>query len=360
MSEHEPEAETKTETEGEAGAETGRHADESASSAETDASDEAVLKSRIAALEEENARLKRAYGSARRSQYRRTAFGLVAIGLLATAGGFILPESRDVLFALGGTGLFAGVLTYYLTPEQFIAASVGEKVYSALVENGTEQAAELGLTNVAVYVPPSVGETRSTRLFVPQRADYDLPDPDELDRTFVTAEGSRRGVAFHPTGEGLYREFERSLSATVADRPEPLSDQLADAVVEQFELAGGVRTDVDASGGRATFEVSDSFFGDVDRFDHPVPSFVAVGLARALGRSVEVDVTRTEDDRGEYLITCIWTPDESPTDSAPEGEVADSTPDAEAEEMSSAEDADSSPNAEGDETQNAEDEGKSG
>jgi hypothetical protein len=277
-------------------------------------SDEAVLKTRIAVLEEENARLKQAYGSARRSQYRRTALGLVTVGLLATGAGLVLPSVRDVLFALGGTGLFAGVLTYYLTPEQFIAASVGEQVYSSLVANGTGIAAELGLSGVSVYVPPSVGETQDSRLFVPQRDDYELPDSADLGRTFVVADRSRRGVAFHPSGEGLYEEFERALTVTLADRPEPLADQLADTMVEQFEFADGVRTDVDESGGRATFEVSESFFGPVDRFDHPIASFVAVGLARALDRPVEVEATRTDD--GEYLLTYTWETETSREESA--------------------------------------------
>jgi hypothetical protein len=270
----------------------------------SDDADEATLKTRIAVLEEENARLRNAYGRIRRQRYRRTAFGLFVLGVLATLGGLFFSTSRDVLFALGGTGLFAGVLTYYLTPEQFIAASVGEKVYSALAESRSEMTAELDLSEVRVYVPSSDG-TRSVRLFVPQHADYEIPDG--VDRTFVTADGRRRGVTFRPSGAGLYEEFERALDAPLGDRPEPLTEQLADGVVEQFELAAEVGTDVDTSGSQAIFEVTNSTLGRVDQFDHPIPSFVAVGLALGLGEPVEVETIGTADDySGEYLITCRW------------------------------------------------------
>jgi hypothetical protein len=275
---------------------------------DADATDESTLKTRIAVLEEENARLRKMYGQVQRTRYRRTAFGLLALGVLATFGGLVFSDSQTVLFALGGTGLFAGVLTYYLTPERFIAATVGEQVYAALAESRAELTAKLGLANLSVYVPSTDG-TRPVRLFVPQHADYELPDA--VDRTFVTADGRRRGVAFHATGTGLYEEFERALDAPLAERPAPLTDQLAEAIVEQFELAGAVRPDVDESGGRAVFEIGDSAFGRVDRFDHPVPSFAAVGLARALERPIEVDVTAVgEDQGGEYLVRCQWRPDE--------------------------------------------------
>lgn len=291
-------------------------ADESAQVASDD--DEATLKMRLSVLEEQNARLRNAYGEVKRTRHRRTAFGLLALGLLATGGGLVFPNSRNVLFALGGTGLFASVLTYYLTPERFIAASVGEKVYSALVESRTELTAELGLADVSVYVPPA-DEGRSVRLFVPEYTDYDLPD--DVERTFVTADGRSRGVAFAPTGAGLYEEFEHALAIPLGERPGELAEQVADAVVEQFELAAAVRTDLDESGGRAIFEVADSAFGRVDRFDHPIPSLAAVGLARAVGRPVEVETAPAADDsRGEFLITCRWEPDDRIDDAAPTSE----------------------------------------
>lgn len=272
-----------------------------------DESETERLRARVAVLEEENERLRREYARSKRARHRRTALGLFAVGGVAVLAGLALPPSREVLFALGGTGLFAGVLTYFLTPERFLPADVGESVYDALAETRTAIRAELGLADATVYVPPSEGRTRSSRVFVPQQADYDLPDRDALSRTFVTAEGNRRGVAFEPTGETLVDAFERALSSSLTDDPETLADQLADGVVQQFELAESVSADTDER--RVTFGVSGSAFGGVDRFDHPIPSVLAVGLARGLARPVEVETVRaSDDDEYEYLVTCRWRP----------------------------------------------------
>ncbi|WP_321112670.1 hypothetical protein [Halorussus salinisoli] len=279
--------------------------------AESDGDATAVeeLRAQVAVLEEENDRLRREYARSKRARHRQTALGLFAVGLVAVVGGLALPASRDVLFALGGTGLFAGVLTYYLTPEQFLPASVGESVYSSLAETGASIRAELGLADATVYVPQSERTTRDERVFVPQRDDYELPDDDALARTFVTAEGRRRGVAFEPVGESLVSEFEHALSGSLAGDPETLADQLADGVVQQFELARGLDSDVDPGERRVTVGVAGSAFGRVDRFDHPIQSFLAVGLARGLGRPVEVETVRASDGDGddyEYLVTCRW------------------------------------------------------
>ena len=71
----------------------------------------ADLAAQVELLAEENRRLRAEYARARQTTYRRTALGLFAVGALAVLGGVAFPHSSDVLFALGGTGLFAGVLT---------------------------------------------------------------------------------------------------------------------------------------------------------------------------------------------------------------------------------------------------------
>src|SRR5699024_5189946 len=109
------------------------------------------LAAQIDVLREENQRLREEYARARRTQYRRTALALAAVGLLATLGGVALPDSRTVLFALGGTGLFAAALTRYLTPEQFISASVGEGIYGSLAATEAALVAELGLQDERLY-----------------------------------------------------------------------------------------------------------------------------------------------------------------------------------------------------------------
>jgi hypothetical protein len=62
----------------------------------------------------------------------------------------------------------------------------------------------------------------------------------------------------------------------------------------------------DAAGDRVvvSFGVSNPTIGSLERFDHPVPSFLAVGLARGLDASVAVETTPAEGDRADYVVTC--------------------------------------------------------
>ena len=266
----------------------------------------AELAARAELLSEENRRLRTEYARARQSRYRRTAHGLAAVGVLAAVGGVLFADGRDVLFALAATGLFGAVLTYYLSPEQFVAADVGERVYAAMAVNEAAIADELGLRDDRIYVPGGEEKTPLARLFIPQQEAYTVPtDPTAP----IITEGTRRGLVLETTGTGLFGEFQRALTGDLASTPAPLLSQLTDALVEQFELARSVDADVDPANGRATVAITESAFGDVDRLDHPIASFLAVGLAIGLERPIELEVTRGSG-RSDWLVTCRWTVEE--------------------------------------------------
>lgn len=273
------------------------------------------LVARVAMLEAENERLRTEYIRARRSRYRRTALGLILVGGLAAAGGVLIPDAQTLLFAFGATGIFAGLLTYYLTPERFIAASVGEEVYRSLAANGDAIVTQLGLEETRVYIPPDESDTQTDRLFVPQHTNYELPTGADLESVFVVDGDRTRGIALKPTGSDLYAEFARRLADEPSSTPELLGDQLVDGLTEQFELVRGAT--VEAEAGRLSVGITDSAYGAVDGFDHPIASFLGVGVARGLGSPVTVDVRRSADDRSDYVVTCLWEPvDETETRSA--------------------------------------------
>ena len=285
--------------------------DESETEAEATA-EASELAAQVDVLQEENQRLREEYARARRTQYRRTALALAGVGLLATLGGVVLPESRTVLFALGGTGLFAAALTRYLTPEQFISASVGEGIYGSLAATEAALVRELGLQDERLYLPgPETPNGVSIRLFVPQQSEYTHPDPSALDTVFVLTDNeAERGVALHPSGGPLFAEFRQTLSGGLADEPVTLATQLADGLVEQFELAQSVTSDRTDEDRQVTFAISGSTYGAVDRIDHPVASFLGVGTAAGLDRAVTVETKAADGDRADYLVTCSW---ENPT-----------------------------------------------
>lgn len=271
--------------------------------------DRDTLAGRIAVLEAENERLREEYARAKSSRYRQTALGLAGVGALAMVAGLLFAPARTVLLALGGTGVFLGVLTYFIAPEQFIPASVGREVYGSLAASLEAAVAELGLSDDRVYVPAGEASGGGTRLYVPQEAGAPVPDDEALSEAFVVGDGAR-GLAVSPTGAALFEEFERSIAGDPASDPEDLVGQVADALVDGFELAAGVETDVepgsDAAAGRLTVGVTGSSYGSVDRFDHPVASLSAVALASALDVPVGVSVDPAPNDRADVLVACRW------------------------------------------------------
>lgn len=276
---------------------TASDADTTESESALGGADSTDLRTRLAVLEAENRQLRDEYARARQATYRRTALGLFVVGAVGVLGGLIFADARTVLFALGGTGVFAGVLTYVLTPERFVSARIGARVVQALRADRDAIISELGLAGEPVYVPAD-----DVRLFVPRRASTPLPAVSALTDLFVIPESpDRGGVAFHPTGEPLFEEFDASRPRSVDPTPHAVAQAVADALVELFELADGVACDVDTETNRITFEIDGADLGDPTGIDHPIPSFLSVGLARMLDASVRVDVR--EDP---LTITCRY------------------------------------------------------
>lgn len=285
---------------------TGRESAAEEAAVETDEPDRAALLAELEMRRAEAERLRESYVRARRSQYRRTALGFAVLGLLATAASVRFSSMRTVLLALGGTGLFAALLTWFVTPERFVSAGVGDAVYEALARNHERFCRELGLSDERVYVPTDDSAT-GVRLYVPQDASGTIPDPAELESLFVvTDEAATRGVSLQPTGETLFREFEAARSGPLASDPAELVAQVREAVVEQFEIASGLRTDLDVEGGRLTLDVIDGSYGAITRFDDPVVSTVAVAIARGLHRPIRLELANED---GETIATLRWNDD---------------------------------------------------
>jgi hypothetical protein len=253
-------------------------------------------------LRAENERLRREYTRAKQTTHRRTALGFLGVGLLSLGGATLFPTLRTVLVALGGTGVFSAVLTWYLTPERFVAASIGERVYTALADSQSALVTDLGLSDERVYVP--VGD-ETVRLFVPQYAAYELPEPSELDPLFVIPEAERaRGVALVPTGATLATEFDAIRTGPLSTVPTELAGQASDAIVDGFELAESATVD-GAEADQFSVGITGSVYGRSDRVDHPIVSFLAVTAAQAQETPVTTEVT-TSDDRYDFVVTCRW------------------------------------------------------
>jgi hypothetical protein len=262
----------------------------------------AMASERVQQLRAENGRLRREYQHAKRVEYGRTAIGLAAVGVVAVGGAALFPSVREVLLIIGSIGLFAAVLTRFLTPERFLPVDVAEGIYDSVDETRGALVAELELVGDPRYVPT---EGPGVRLYVPQREAAALPESADLQSTLVVPEDDdRRGVAFSPSGKTLFREFRRTLSGSLGETPRSAARQLAEGASEGLELVDSAKVEVDTAGQRVTMRLSGVPFGAVDRMDHPVVSFVGVGLATGLGTAVSVADARRDGD--ESLVTFTW------------------------------------------------------
>ena len=164
--------------------------------------------------------------------------------------------------------------------------------------------AELGLSGSARYVPLDDGST--IRLFVPQNDEVPLPSADDLRSTLVVSQdASQRGVAFTPTGRTLFREFEDMLQGELSETPRSAAQELAEGLTDGLELVDSADVEVDTDSRRVSLRLRDVPFGAVDRVDHPVVSFVGVGLATGLG--TPVSVTDARRDESEAVVSYVWT-----------------------------------------------------
>ena len=257
----------------------------------------------LARLRRENAHLRQRYDSLRQTRYRRTVIALAGLGVAGLAGGVFFPPVRETLVVLGAIGLFTAVVTRYLSPEQFIPVGVGSAVFEPHAANHDALVDELGLQDTRVYVPDA--EREAVRLFVPEHRAYTVPDPESLRDTFViTGDETTRGVAFAPSGAGLYDEFERSRDGPLGDDPTTVARQSTDALVELFELVDTATAETDAEDGRLTVRVTGCRFASAETFDTPVASFLGVTVAHGLDTPVTVAVT--PDDENEFAVTCRW------------------------------------------------------
>lgn len=239
---------------------------------------------------------------------RRLVLGFASVGVLALIVGVLFPGVRVVMIALGGTGILGALLAATLVPSSQVPTGVGRATYSALADSGASLVTDLGLSEVRIYVRTRRGNS-AVRLFVPQTADYVIPDDEALENTLVvTDDGRERGVSIRPTGEALFSAYAGMLVAPGADSPDATVQQLSDALTEQFGLADSITVTEQTEHG-VTLRVAGSAYGSLGQFDHPVPSLIATGLARRLDRPVRLTVrTRSlEEDAG--VIVCEWDAD---------------------------------------------------
>lgn len=249
------------------------------------------------------------------ARYRFAGVALAALGVASGVGAALLDPGteREVLVAFAGVGLYGAVLAYVVRPGATQDVDPAERVYDALAATGVALRDDLGLPDRAVYCPTDDDPDGFAPVYLV------VPDREAADEATARRPvlGDRTGtdsVALYPTGGALFDAFEGLAVVDLETEPVELATQLAEAAVSGLGLAAAVEPTVEASDNRATVTVRAPRFGDATRFDHPVASFLAVGLAVGLDTTVttsvtEVDEEGTEADAAEtYRVVCEWTP----------------------------------------------------
>ncbi|MFT4946594.1 MAG: hypothetical protein ACI8TL_000830 [Natronomonas sp.] len=226
-------------------------------------------------------------------------FGLAGVAVSFTTavaeGGF-----SSLAATLGGTVLVASLLNHALADGRDLPPAVSESVYTAYASLAETVLDERDLSGQGVYLPS--GGQSSARLVVPATGG----DPLDRDWSTVDAVGDEHAV-FTPTGESLYRAFRRMKLRSSEHRTDHqrLLSRLASALDSGFELVEAVSVTVE--GDTATVSFESCVLPGVDRLDHPVGSFLAVGIAREFGEPVTVDRVRSDPD-GSGSIELRWGP----------------------------------------------------
>lgn len=227
---------------------------------------------------------------------------LLMFGLSAIIGALFFTDSRTVLIAVGSTFLFGCLLVVILTTEQYLQASIHEAVYSDMARNEVALVEGRDHTQMRVYVPRTSAEEGAT-LFVPKHNDFRVPDGSALDSLFVTSETeAEEGIALRPCAASLVSDFE-SRSRPLSADPAELSVQLIGGLVEMFELAREANAEVNREFDSIRFEVRLSAYEEEIGFDHPIVSFLGVGLASGLDRPISVGFQISESGRYDFSVT---------------------------------------------------------
>lgn len=260
-------------------------------------------------------RWRRAEGDAERAaayDYRRIGVGLAVVGVIAAVAAYLSPESqsRAVLLVLAGIGVYGGLLLFWLRTGT-TGARPTDRVYDAHASTLAALAADRDLRDTRIYAPVDAdadaelaehldeadGSFAPVRLFLPAESDDGLPPQSALRPIFADGD-AYDGAVVYPTGAALWEAFDEMTTADSSPSPTDLAGHLAEGAVGGFDLADGVDVEVNLDDGSVTATVTGARYGSLTRPDHPIPSFLAVGLAVGLDRPVEVAA------RGDARFDC--------------------------------------------------------
>lgn len=278
------------------------------------------------------------------ARYRRLAVALAVFGLACLVGSYALPSQQTVLLSLGAVGVLGALLTLFVIPERPVPAVTARSLQRAVATNGAALASDLDLSDRRIYVPTGRGNDSAVHLFVPpegggpvapgvpvlaglttranggadrqtRQEDAQASASDDSsggDARSRLAGAADAGVVLQPAAGELLSEYVSRLNESPARSLDELTEQVADSLVEQFDLARNARVESLGGDTGVTVTVKGSVFGGEPTFDHPAASFLGCGLAHGTGRPVDVETVTTGNRSLEVRCRLVEDDPDSP------------------------------------------------
>jgi hypothetical protein len=235
---------------------------------------------------------------------RQFALALAGVGVVALLSAVLLQPFRELLLVLGTIGIYGAALAYLLPEEDEIRSDVATSVYTTQNRDRAELIRELGLSEASVYIPTDDG----ARLFVPRNLSNELPDTTDVkSQRLLRDRDGVYGASFRPSGDWLYDSVQRVDGKLIfaLDSPDRLLELLGDILVHELGLVDEIETEVATTNDYATVVGYNCRYDSI-QFDHPVTSFIGVGLAAGLGHPVVVEHHAVADDAKAFEAMFCW------------------------------------------------------
>lgn len=225
------------------------------------------------------------------------AVGFLIVAAGAIAGAVVAPEFGDVLVALAGTGVYGAILFIALTGRRYVPASVSRSIYEALSENEATMASESGFDGGFRYVPGD-SPADEVRLAALRTEEHQTSSTLTSDDTPADAPSA---LFLKPTGSELFAEFEASYG-DLPENPEEVIETLVEVARDEFELADSLTIKRESRDSLATLRVTGSVVGDTTHIDHPLQSFVSVGLVKTIGKPISAESRPVPETKGTQIM----------------------------------------------------------
>jgi len=240
---------------------------------------------------------------------KNIGYVLFIIGILLCA--ISIDYNNNILALIGTPIIFWGALLVYFKPRNYISKDVALETVSNYYHLINGLIEEFDLNGRPVYYTPSnIFGLRNTVLLIHNSNEFEL-DIGDISTYALKMGNSDRVLKVIPPGQSLSQKIEEKL-ATKFSSLDILDFQgiIETAIVDDFELAKGVRFDVEEA--YVNLEVVDSIFsglyndsdlGDIYRsIGSPLISSIACGVSRSKHKPVIIDSFMYEKDEGKTIV----------------------------------------------------------